>query len=661
MKKGVFFAAIALGVLLFASLSQPFGVDAATVYVSDSFGRSVSSGWGSAATGGAYTLTGSAANFSVNGTGNISTGAGVNNLGVLSNVSARDVNFSFGFSTNKAVTGSAQSAYALIRRVNASTQYLGRVSLLPDGSVQLKALRDSGGTRTELGTQVAAPGLTRTAGQRIRVRVKVSGVNPTKIQMRAWADGQTEPTTWAYTVSDSTAGLQTAGVVGLQTYVSSAATNAPIQFAFDNFVVTSVDTSSTPAPTSAATKTATPVTAPTKTPTPVPPVTGVNYYVDSASGNDGNAGTSSGAPWRSLAKVNGYAFQPGDAVNFKRGGFWSGGLVISRSGVSGKPITFRAYGSGTAPIFENPGQWNKAVRLTSSYVVVQEFLVRNADESGVRIESSGSHNLVQNVEATNVGIGIQIYGQYNLVTHNYAHDLKMVWNTAGGDDDYGAEGFWIEGPNNEVSYNSCINCRAASYDYGSDGGVVEIYNNGDNSYIHHNYGAGSDGFIEVGGGSAQNVRVAYNLSNENYNGFACMHLGGTFNSTINNFRIENNTIVKTMSQGYRQLDCISTGVSSSQLLVRNNIFYSSIGIANTGTFTHNNNVYYMLNGASIGYGLGSGEKVANPLFVNLGGHDYHLQAGSPAINAGLNLGYTLDFDGRAVPQGGTPDIGAYEY
>ncbi len=400
--------------------------------------------------------------------------------------------------------------------------------------------------------------------------------------------------------------------------------------------------------------------APTGTPT-APPVMGANYYVDSVNGNDGNSGTSTASPWRSLGKVAGYGLQPGDAVNFKRGSFWSGGITLSRSGVSGKPITFRAYGTGTAPIIENPGQWNQAIRIAGSWLVVQDFLVRNADESGIRIESSASHNIVQNNEATNAGLGIQILGQYNLVTRNYAHDLRMIVNTPGGDDDYGAEGFWIQGPNNEISYNRCVNCRASSYDYGSDGGVVEIYGNGDNSYIHHNYGTGSDGFLEVGGGSAQNIRVAYNISDNNYNGFACMHLGGTFNSTINNFRIENNTIVKTMSQGYRQLDCISSGVSSSQLLVRNNIFYSSIGIANTGSFTHNNNIYYMTNGASVGYGLGSGETQTNPLFVNIGGGNYILQAGSPAINSGMNLGYGTDYDGDAIPRGGAYDIGAYEY
>jgi hypothetical protein len=328
--------------------------------------------------------------------------------------------------------------------------------------------------------------------------------------------------------------------------------------------------------------------------------------------------------------------------------------------VQGKPLTFRDYGTGTAPIFENPGQYNPAVRVYGSWVVVQGLLVRNAGK-GVRLESGATHNIVQQVEATNTGIGIELYGQYNLVTRNYAHDLHMVVNTSGGDDDYGAAGFWIQAPNNEVSYNRCVRCRASSYDYGADGGVVEIFSNGDNSYIHHNYGTATNGFLEVGGGSARNVRLAYNVSANNYDAFTCVHVGGNFNSTVSNFRVEHNTIVKTMSQGWVQLDCLSSGVTASQFLFRNNVVYSTIRVANYGSFTHANNVYYMLNGASIGYGLGSGEKQANPLFVNMGGGDYHLQAGSPAINAGLNLGYPLDFDAKAVPQGTAPDIGAYEY
>ena len=101
--------------------------------------------------------------------------------------------------------------------------------------------------------------------------------------------------------------------------------------------------------------------------------------------------------------------------------------------------------------------------------------------------------------------------------------------------------------------------------------------------------------------------------------------------------------------------------------MRNNIFYSNIQIANNGNFTHSNNVYYMVNmvnGSGVGYTLGTGEKKANPLFVNMGGADFRLQLTSPAIDAGMDLGYKKDFLDTPVPQAVSsllPDIGAYEY
>jgi len=49
---------------------------------------------------------------------------------------------------------------------------------------------------------------------------------------------------------------------------------------------------------------------------------------------------------------------------------------------------------------------------------------------------------------------------------------------------------------------------------------------------------------------------------------------------------------------------------------------------------------------------------ADPLFVSAG-TDFSLQAGSPAINAGVDVGLTTDYLGNAIV--GLPDIGAYEY
>ncbi len=82
---------------------------------------------------------------------------------------------------------------------------------------------------------------------------------------------------------------------------------------------------------------------------------GTNYYVDSVNGSDTNSGTAPSSPWKTLTKIQGYAFQPGDAVNFKRGSSWTSGLDISRSGVQNSPITFRDYGTGPRPTISNPG------------------------------------------------------------------------------------------------------------------------------------------------------------------------------------------------------------------------------------------------------------------------------------------------------------------
>jgi len=53
--------------------------------------------------------------------------------------------------------------------------------------------------------------------------------------------------------------------------------------------------------------------------------------------------------------------------------------------------------------------------------------------------------------------------------------------------------------------------------------------------------------------------------------------------------------------------------------------------------------------------------VADPLFVDPDNGDFRLQADSPAIDAGVDVGLLKDFDGNPIPYGSAPDIGAYEY
>ncbi len=124
-------------------------------------------------------------------------------------------------------------------------------------------------------------------------------------------------------------------------------------------------------------------------------VLGSSYYV-SNSGDDSNTGTTQRDAWKSLAKVNGFPFRPGDIVLFERGGTWRGQLV-PRSGNSGKPITYTAYGDGPKPLIlgsverNRPSDWSELAphRWSSGSfpVDVGNIIFDNGQSCGIKVWS----------------------------------------------------------------------------------------------------------------------------------------------------------------------------------------------------------------------------------------------------------------------------------
>jgi hypothetical protein len=384
------------------------------------------------------------------------------------------------------------------------------------------------------------------------------------------------------------------------------------------------------------------------------------YYVDNTSGSDSNSGTSSGSPWKTLTKVNNTAFSAGDVINFKRGSTWTGTtLVIDSIGNASTPVTYQAYGTGAAPIIQRSSTpptsgFTESITVTGDYNVVKDLLVRHAHEACIHIASGATNNIIQDNEITACGLGVFLSASFNRVIGNYVHDLRMVVNTSGGDDDYGAVCFWVSAPDNEIAYNRGVNCKATSQDYGTDGGFVEVWNQGDRTSVHHNWAEGTDGFIELGsgnGGTANNVTVAYNVL-LNTGVAVCPHTGGNFAITITNLRFEQNTVYQA-SGGRLLAGCSSNGFGFVSL--RNNIIRMTQMGGTPGTHTHN------LYAFTPSYSLGTGEQVGDPQFMNAGSKDFHLQDDSPAIDAAPDLGHDEDYDGNAVPQGASPDQGAFEY
>jgi hypothetical protein len=389
------------------------------------------------------------------------------------------------------------------------------------------------------------------------------------------------------------------------------------------------------------------------------------YYIDSKNGNDSNPGTRNSQAWKSLTQINSRRFNPGDMICFLRGSEWIGELTINSSGTESQPIVFTSYGKGPKPVIKNPGVNRAAsIKINADWVVIENFLVSESHSAGIAINSGAEHNIVRNNEATKVGIGISVSGKHNLVTKNFAHDLIMVVNNEGGDNDYGAVGIWLFSSNNEVSYNKMINCKAPSYDYGFDGGAVEFYGDVDSCNVHHNWGENCVGSFEVGGGKTVTLSkntIAYNVFINN-GGAGGFHMGGKFGVKYEDWTVENNLFLDT---------CHSKNIISfwdgapgpTDFTYRNNIFYipNCKSVSNEPGFVHENNLFYLGGNKNIGIASGPGDKIGDPLFCNINKSDFHLNSGSPAIDAGVTLGYTIDFDGKHIPNGPAPDIGPFEY
>ncbi len=209
-----------------------------TSFALDAFGRTVANGWGSADLGGAWTLSGTAANFSVSGgVGRmIVPAAGNTRSAVLGGLSQSSVDAQVSASLDKAPTGAGTDLVLIGRRINATNDYRVQAKVAATGAVSLSIRRVVSGTNTALAT-VTVPGLTYTAGDQLRIRFQVDGTGTTTLRTRVWLVGQSEPATWQLQTTDTTAALQAAGGVGVLAYLSGSTTNAPVTASFDDLSV----------------------------------------------------------------------------------------------------------------------------------------------------------------------------------------------------------------------------------------------------------------------------------------------------------------------------------------------------------------------------------------------------------------------------------------
>jgi PKD repeat protein len=200
----------------------------------DAFERAVASGWGTADTGGNWTMAGAGSSSSVSGgKGHLQVpSAGGSATALLNSVSVQDIALQADVSLSVAPTGGGTYVYLSSRWAN-NNRYRAALRFLADGRVTLYINRVVGGQETIL-RSLTLPGVTYTAGSVMHFKFDVSGAGTTTLQAKAWAAGTPEPTTWQNTVTDSTAALQAPGGLAVVMYLSGSSTNLPVRLDVDN-------------------------------------------------------------------------------------------------------------------------------------------------------------------------------------------------------------------------------------------------------------------------------------------------------------------------------------------------------------------------------------------------------------------------------------------
>jgi len=215
-----------------ATVTRP--VTVAGPFASDTFTRTQTGGWGAATSGGSWSTQGGASLFAVtNGVGTLkSATAGSGSAVQLTGPASTDTDLRFTFSVDKLASGGG-SFLSATGRGTFSDAYRTKVQITSTGAVVATLTKVVGNVETSLISK-AVTGLAVSPASSYSVRMQTWGSGTTALRAKVWATSDLEPTGWLVAASDTTAGLQTAASIGLRTYVSGTATNAPQTFSIDN-------------------------------------------------------------------------------------------------------------------------------------------------------------------------------------------------------------------------------------------------------------------------------------------------------------------------------------------------------------------------------------------------------------------------------------------
>jgi hypothetical protein len=530
-----------------------------------------------------------------------SSGGAAGGAAFLGSVALRDVDitcrFSFGI-----VSGNP--LFQLCFRGKDANNYTDIAINATTGALTLERWSSGNNASFSMGTFGAL-----TAGTFYRIRVQSDG---NTVRAKVWADGTSEPGTFAYTASDTFLASQIAGFFGVGITNVTATTQANgVQF--DNLVASLVYFQQ-------------------------------QLYV-ATTGNDTTGNGSSGSPYLTLQR--GFdAISPGGTLHVGPGTYTqsSGVVLLARaSGTAANRITL-----------QSDTKWAAQITGTNSFTIFE------CDGNYVDI-------LGFDVSATDniCSYGIVMKGNFCSVQRCYCHDILAVNNGNIG-------GAGISGQNSGNNYVSGPVDVIGNFitRIGQDGTntnapyVHAIYMSCQGGNIWNNLVAGCGGSAVSLGHGASGLHVDNNTFVGCLNGGIALWSGWpTEGPGPNDYTTITNNILAH-----------NIGTANGYPVYTPGIWEDGANVGPHNTYANNllfdNIVSTQAGWVGLQYQFDSGGVLvntvfANPQFVNDqkdGSGDYHLKSTSPAINAGgLTSAPTVDYDGLMRPLlGASVDIGAYE-
>jgi parallel beta helix pectate lyase-like protein len=402
-----------------------------------------------------------------------------------------------------------------------------------------------------------------------------------------------------------------------------------------------------------------------------------DFFV-ATNGNNYNSG-SIGSPFLTLEKAAS-VMAPGDRMLIRAGTYqrttWD--LNVPSGGGSWSTATrVQAYNGETVILTpaDPTANGTDVIRLPAgkSYIIFDGLILdglRSGTSKGGRMGFRFADGMVGGVEAVNPSHHVRLSdleirnNHHSSILTTDAHHLEFINCMLHHAHNYG---IYISSGDNLMQ-----GCDIHDHNgYGIHNYSAHTYKPNNNIFKRNRlYNNGKSGIVIA---QSTGVKFINNLSYNNGTGGEDLYTGADrygihVNLGVSNVTLFNNTTYDNAKGELR------IGDTASNTIVRNNIFWGTkstdytihimalSGLQTPTTLTdnliyHTNPSFYYLNqgGATIRNNLNS-----NPLFVNAGIADFHLDTGSPAIGKGIVL-EEVKYDFDNVPRGVPFDIGAYAF